>query len=656
MLQSVTLKNFRGLAQLAVELSPVTVFLGPNSCGKTTILQAVQLACNALDLALSRGAPNSAIFPDKQQIRVFGDLPLRDDEALLPTRRWRELFYGRNLDEEIEITLGFSESTFIQQIRVRIKAGRAEALRMTIDVTSRRACELVGGRKRDAVSPLLPHLQDHAPRALLTRSLSGVVRDEEYRSRRIVTDLLPAGEGSQVVRNLLLRLRDREQANEFLSDLRMPAKLQVPKERPEWEQVRHLEVYFRDEDGWLELAAAGSGLVSLLSLFGAAELHLSAARTAGPKLLLLDEPEAHLHPRKQAELVLPLRNYARDRNLQLLLATHSVELIEQCSRLPDTSLVRISRQDQRATVLTTDQERLSELQSFCDLSAFASLQFLAHRRIVFHEGKEDRQILEALAELRFRGDATKRERFKLWSFAPLAGVDNAAAKDILHRAMVPLFKLDELRKAPLRVVRVLDSDGRRPVGTVDSKAEGYEQRELVWSRHSIESLFLDASCLSAWLFEALSERAEHINRARSGEPALPQLEVPTQATIAPWVTAALAAADGDQGLRDEVLVQLQVELAGGRSVEDLREGYRRASAAYDAEPGRYQRGHSRAQFVLAQIRRRLAGDERQQPIANAVPHDVAALVVRSPLRRTSRVTAAELFPQEIASLLEYMAA
>lgn len=655
MLTKIHIQGFRGLSDFVTELEPCTVFIGPNNCGKSTVLQAALFAGLALEMAVARQAPNIDWNPETGDLDLFNHGTLRDDADLLPTFRWQELFFGTHTDQEIAIKLTFSEADYVQALSVFLSVGRADALRLSVSIRCPQAVAALGDRKRKAaVEAVLGRLRDQIPQLLLVPSFSGGLLEEEYRSRRVVEDLLRRGAQNQIVRNLLVRLRDRESANGLLRDLGLAARLERVQSRPDPEQVRRLRVRFQEDNGLLELSAAGTGLISLLALHGADELLRSRV---GPRLLLLDEPEAHLHPRLQGDLAERLSTQAHDGGIQLLVATHSVEMIERFGRLPQTSVLRIDRKQSQPRVLTTSRDRLSDLQSFCDLSMFSSLHLLAHRKMLFHEGRDDEKLLRAVADAYFGKDDAKRQAFAEWAFASLEGVENAEAKDILRRGLLPLFELDELRRgAPLRVVRVLDSDGKRPKAfdlTPPSPETGYEELKVTWSRYSIESLFLDAPCLAAWLYAALKDRAERL-AAHSSDPSK-HGPAPTPAMVDAWVQAALLAADQSPALREEVTANLMIARSPDRSESGLRKGLQEAGELLTRDPATFQRGKSRAYAVLNHIRRTLEADPATQALAPAVPCDLTVLLSQSPLRRQLASSRHELFPDEIRALLDHLA-
>ena len=73
----------------------------------------------------------------------------------------------------------------------------------------------------------------------------------------------------------------------------------------------------------------GSGKPGLGSdnlLFMACELLLLAQENEGNKLLLIEEPEAHLHPQRQLRVMKWLQDQADDKGIQIIVTTHSPNL------------------------------------------------------------------------------------------------------------------------------------------------------------------------------------------------------------------------------------------------------------------------------------------------------------------------------------------
>lgn len=144
------------------------------------------------------------------------------------------------------------------------------------------------------------------------------------------------------------------------------------------------------------------GLGSNNLLFMACELLLLGKEPEGLPLLLVEEPEAHLHPQRQLRLMEFLRQAAvgeidgANRKVQVLLSTHSPNL---ASKIPLSSLVLM--QGRLAFPLSSDQTLLEAgdyrfLERFLDVTK-ANL-FFAHAVLIV-EGDAEAMILPTLAKL-----------------------------------------------------------------------------------------------------------------------------------------------------------------------------------------------------------------------------------------------------------------
>lgn len=76
------------------------------------------------------------------------------------------------------------------------------------------------------------------------------------------------------------------------------------------------------DEGWLRLNQLPSGEQQVLLLFG--EL---ARRRRKSAVLMIDEPEISLHPALQRQVVHQLRQFAREWDMQVIVATHSLEVL-----------------------------------------------------------------------------------------------------------------------------------------------------------------------------------------------------------------------------------------------------------------------------------------------------------------------------------------
>lgn len=149
----------------------------------------------------------------------------------------------------------------------------------------------------------------------------------------------------------------------------------------------------------LELRLDGSGKQGLGSnnlLFIACELLLLAQEGVGSKLLLIEEPEAHLHAQRQLKLMKFLQTQAETSGVQIIVTTHSPNL---ASAIDLNNLVMLH--NGHAFSMAEGQTRLEHsdyrfLQRFLDVTK-ANLFFACG--VVVVEGDAENILLPTLANL-----------------------------------------------------------------------------------------------------------------------------------------------------------------------------------------------------------------------------------------------------------------
>ncbi len=149
----------------------------------------------------------------------------------------------------------------------------------------------------------------------------------------------------------------------------------------------------------LDLSLGGTGKLGLGSnnlLFIACELLLLAQEDAGNKLLLIEEPEAHLHTQRQLRLMKSMQEQAKEKGIQIIVTTHSPNL---ASAIELENMVMI--RNGGAFSLAEDQTQLESsdyrfLQRFLDVTK-ANLFFA--RGVMIVEGDAENILLPTIANL-----------------------------------------------------------------------------------------------------------------------------------------------------------------------------------------------------------------------------------------------------------------
>lgn len=619
----------------------MTAIVGRNSSGKTSLLTAVRLACDALSWSISHPEVRPSFRGER--ITICDRLVVPDPSRLIALADWRQLFTDAVADEKtpVRIELNFDATDSLQDVRVELWHGSNAQLLLALSVASPLRDELghLPSRSPSRVARLREELSRQVPIALFVPSFYGVARMEEYRTQPVLSRMLGSGDQSHLVRNLVARLDgpSLERLNAFLGEA-VGARIEGRTAQQDVERVAELSVTYRDSNGPLELSSAGTGLISLVALYASMERArqerlLNASR---PALFLMDEPEAHLHPRLQGDVGEAFARLAADFDVQLLLATHSIEMINRLGRRPETLLIGVDRTTSSAIELRSDADQLGAIDDVADLTPFASLNFLASRRIFFYEGKTDYTVLNACAKVYFARNPGALAQWQRYTPVALDGVGNFKAHAVLSKVLTPEMFPKLAGGEPVRAAVVRDrDDSREPKAAKRERtAPHLELIDVVWSQYSIESLFLTPECLTAWL-----------------SPVLPGQD---RQELREHATNAIEAANRETELRDQAidvlfkkLMRVQVSEDGARGRLTPEDAIKQARERADKEPEVWQPGKSRAHFILNTLRAALP-----LPLQNKFRGSITDIV--SSARVDALVDTGALIPEEIRALLDQM--
>lgn len=344
MIYKISLKNFKRYKDTSFDLHPsgLSFLAGANNSGKSTFLQALAVwdFCRTV-LEMERGP-----------------------ESLRPeyTRQW----LGLSDDEFSPIALASLKHlwTNLKTIEPGAKDGYSLEVR----------CEwrdADGAEKHLAVAMALANdrlflktsssnlLEDDAlPPLAYLPPFAGISSRENYMSGADRRAMIGRGLAGGVIRNILLDLhRENERKRTLLKEGRSKIKssdLEKLRTEDPWEvlqntlaevfglqlevapfnDVYHTYIRVNTLKGVLngkkfvrykgfkarDLMAEGSGFLQWLSVY-------ALAVSPDVRTLLLDEPDAHLHPSLQSQLVEKLEEISQRLNKQVLLATHSPEIL-----------------------------------------------------------------------------------------------------------------------------------------------------------------------------------------------------------------------------------------------------------------------------------------------------------------------------------------
>ena len=475
MIRTVRIRGFKRFDEVEFRLPGHVVLAGPNNTGKTTVLQAIASWSLALrrwrelnDFRLRRGLAYGRAPIARQ---AFSAVPLRSFDLLWTDRRYRgQIEIELRHDAGWSVTMEFkADST--EQIYARPKA-QTITIPKASTVSRPTTKEELNKEKANL-------LRDLDLRAVYVPPMTGLETNERLLQPVAVEQILGLGRPGEVLRNLLAEASQNERAWGALkaSISKLFGYDLLP---PDASGAHILAEYTMTEGGpRLDIASAGSGFQQILML-------LAFLHTRQGAVLLLDEPDAHLHVILQDAIYHELRTVAARQRSQLIVATHSeivinaVEPRELCAMLD------------RPRMVADTNERSRLISSLRVLSRADVMQALGVRGILYVEDYTDINILRAWAaslEHRAAGLLDTELMWKPLVFQAQKGRPGIRARD--H------FDALQLVREGLPGLELRDGDAQPPVP--DTEITGAGLQRLRWRRYEIESYLVHPDALARFV-------------------------------------------------------------------------------------------------------------------------------------------------------------
>ena len=294
MIRRVTIRNFKCFDEVVFDLNGHIVLAGPNNCGKTTMLQAIA----AFSLALREWK----LLNDYNRRRNgYSRKPIaRQAFTAVPLRAFDLLWNRRSYQAAIEI-------------KVELSDGRALEMQFVPDST-----EQIYLHPKREYGP--DDIRKFNLETTFVPPMSGLETDEPVYTRAKQDDLLGKRKPGDILRNLLADANEDQGAWTAIQD--SVQRLFGYRLLPPDTRGAHILAEYEPQAGGtrLDIASAGTGFQQILML-------LAFLYTRPASVLLLDEPDAHLHVLLQDAIYGELRSVAAARNSQLIVATHSEVVI-----------------------------------------------------------------------------------------------------------------------------------------------------------------------------------------------------------------------------------------------------------------------------------------------------------------------------------------
>ena len=389
---TIEVRDFGPLTHAAIDLRPLTVFVGPSNAGKTylaTLISALHRACDGFPRIPPRGLFITERVPDVQRATdaardnlITPGRPITCNDLPDPVRdRFRDIIDSVAVDLAEEIKRLFDVEDCAELIRsaaphrqlqvsLRVREGGQDLWRVTMGVSPRGETaegniddvvlvradatdaerRALVGRSRQNPAALFEHLIDHAARTgrpphvhHLPAARSGMLQSQRIIAGSLVERLsrtgsrsrgeLPtlSGVATDFIRDLIL-YEERRTLNEtirVLADDLERDPLQG-KIRARWPvPAGDPEFIYRPQGATEDIRLSRAS--SMVTELAPVVLLLRGGLEPGDTLII-DEIEAHLHPATQARLAALLARLVRA-DVRVVITTHSDWLLRELGNL-----------------------------------------------------------------------------------------------------------------------------------------------------------------------------------------------------------------------------------------------------------------------------------------------------------------------------------
>ena len=462
MLRRVETRNFKVFGDQVFDLPEHLVVVGPNNCGKTSLLQAIaawsEVANHWFETNPDFARHGDGTYPAAElNLLNFNAAPLPEFPHL-----WR----NQLVNEPIRLSL----ETAGWDVGFEIVWSGAQLAHI-------RPAEEVSEESLEAV-------REHPPTVVYVPPVSRLPVTEPPLTEDGVRARLQSGRIFEVLRNVLVSVshdsqkwaRLQDVVREFFSYELLPPSAGM-------NVIAHFR--HRREEKSYDLGVAASGFLQVLASY-AALLYEEAS------VILIDEPDAHLHLLLQEKTYRKLRDFAAQTKSQLLVATHSEVIVRKA---PHDHLRLLSRAGLRALGTNKNISDLLRLEN--------EVLMLAETEpgVLYVEGESDLNNLREWAMVLGHPLFAFLDKPFWEATASHRRANYAAAHFGALRRMVPGVRGIELR----------DRDRQTPGSAPDGL------RRLQWHQMEVENYLLHPRALERFVRKEQDEEAgervrEHMKR------------------------------------------------------------------------------------------------------------------------------------------------
>lgn len=462
MISKITIKNFKSIQFVEVTFNQsFNVIIGENNIGKTTIFEAIHLWKMCYDLNIKKNKTQfyskarNLLFRDMEYIRVYHDM---------------DLFYHgcSKKDAETKILLEIEYNGIVYSLGFKIEKVKSldDAYYQTYYMDDTEFQNFAATVNSVAGKNLANFIAISE-----SRPIANIIAKEPYMYKDQILDKIAKGKGYEVLRNKIINHIDSVQTH--VNNV-------MEKEYRIIESGKDNKTYITVKVDDKDIFSYGSGFLQLTEIFSSIEY-----MDAEIHLLLIDEPDSHLHVKLQKRLIEELRTLT---NCQLLIISHNERFLQEVA---EDEILFLSEASKTSGIVESLPDGCKGIVLENLIGCLASYEQLRNaRKLILVEGAGDIDFFDAMCP---KYESYIGVTFPMKVMIKMDGIDTLNAKLISYsRALkdiipssCPWLLIRDTDCVPVNKKVTAGNDDKKDVDT-----NGAEFKVLFQEGYGVESTFV----------------------------------------------------------------------------------------------------------------------------------------------------------------------
>lgn len=452
---SIKIENFKAFKEVEKPLNPnFNVIIGENNIGKSTLFEAIHLWMLGYKSIIQVNGKN---FYGKNTPRYISF----DKLYFLRMSSINDVFHSNTETASITINILLEERIYALKIKFEKPVSMDFYLRVKYE-----------GEDFQLLSEILREQGLNLFNSIFiyhTRPVFNTIKNEPFYNNAQLMKKISLGKSYDVIRNKILKgdpERKFTRLQERISRVfGTQVKIRFKNKNLQEEEYARITVQIEDTKE-VDISLVGSGILQVIDIFSTLEFINRRERCLN--ILLIDEPDSHIHSNLQSSLIDELRS---DLNNQHFIITHNDRLINKAEEGELLFINKVALDNGR--IIPIPKDNYNSVTAELASKMFSLNEIERSKIIVITEGKTDKKLLE-IAWAKLNPDID----------CPFKFISSGIQIDENTRT----GNADSVRRT-IETLSTFFSD-LKIIGLFDNDREGYEQfkglRKEVFEPHTLE--------------------------------------------------------------------------------------------------------------------------------------------------------------------------